>query len=74
MASPATAAAAYTAMLDAVGLGEAMEKGTDFDDALEIYNEDGVIRAKDLYFKSRLLAGRFAPNGFENTVSPSTLV
>ena len=53
MASPRTGAGAYTAMVDAVILGQAMiQKGDSITDALEMYNQSTVKRGKDLYRRS----------------------
>lgn len=41
------------AMHDAIAMGKAMQKAKSLDDALKIYNVDAVIRAKNLYDRSR---------------------
>jgi 2-polyprenyl-6-methoxyphenol hydroxylase-like FAD-dependent oxidoreductase len=53
MASPNTGAGAYTAMLDAVALGETFaECKGDIDATLKAYNPKGVAQAQSLYNRS----------------------
>ncbi|KNC77017.1 hypothetical protein SARC_10509 [Sphaeroforma arctica JP610] len=73
LASPTTSAGAYTAMVDAYVLGQALEQSEDIDTALEVYNEDCVARGVKLYQASRAKGSRFAPDGWD-PVSPETLV
>lgn len=74
MATPQTGAGAYTAMVDSVAFGICMQNSSSFDEGLKKYNDEAVIRAKNLYDRSRSCAVGFAPNGFKMTVSPSTLI
>ena len=73
MASPRTGAGAYTAMVDAVAMGSALQRADgDVDRALGIYNRDTVSRGNDLYRRSRAAADHFAPAGLV-PVSPSLI-
>jgi 2-polyprenyl-6-methoxyphenol hydroxylase-like FAD-dependent oxidoreductase len=74
MSSPRTGAGAYTAMVDAVVLGQAMQKGDSITDALELYNHDTVKRGKDLYRRSRQAARSFAPLPDAQTPSPEMVL
>jgi 2-polyprenyl-6-methoxyphenol hydroxylase-like FAD-dependent oxidoreductase len=73
MASPRTGAGAYTAMCDAVMLGEALQNEKTLDAALRMYNSNTVQRGKQLYRRSREAAMSFAPRSCE-PVSPLTLL
>ncbi|MFT6822169.1 MAG: 2-polyprenyl-6-methoxyphenol hydroxylase-like FAD-dependent oxidoreductase [Myxococcota bacterium] len=63
MASPRTGAGAYTAMVDAVVLGEALVRSSSVDHALALYNTDTVHRGRQLFARSRGAADAFAPEG-----------
>jgi 2-polyprenyl-6-methoxyphenol hydroxylase-like FAD-dependent oxidoreductase len=63
MASPRTGAGAFTAMVDAVVLGLALERTSTLDEALRLYNDDTVVRGAQLFERSRAAAHRFAPEG-----------
>jgi 2-polyprenyl-6-methoxyphenol hydroxylase-like FAD-dependent oxidoreductase len=73
MASPRTGAGAYTAMVDAVSLGAAVQRTSNIDDALRLYNDDTVSRGRDLFQKSRRAATYFAPPGV-TPLSPPRLL
>jgi hypothetical protein len=51
-----------------------MQRATSLDEALKIYNVDAVIRAKNLFDRSRRIAKDFAPDGYSMTVSPTKLI
>jgi 2-polyprenyl-6-methoxyphenol hydroxylase-like FAD-dependent oxidoreductase len=81
MATPRTGAGAYSAMIDAVALGEALEGGQGqgaqgaqgthgLDEALEVYGRQAVARSDDLHRSSRSHAGYFAPDP-STTISPA---
>jgi hypothetical protein len=61
-------------MVDAVILGQAMQKGDSITDALELYNHDTVKRGKDLYRRSRQAARSFAPLPDAQTPSPEMVL
>jgi 2-polyprenyl-6-methoxyphenol hydroxylase-like FAD-dependent oxidoreductase len=63
MASPRTGAGAYTAMVDAVVLGAAIERASTLEEALQLYNNDTVVRGEQLFQRSRAAARAFAPAG-----------
>jgi 2-polyprenyl-6-methoxyphenol hydroxylase-like FAD-dependent oxidoreductase len=71
--SPRTGAGAYTAMKDAVVLGECLSGSTSLETALAMYNDDTVRRGKELFERSRQAATYFAPENAES-VSPATLL
>jgi 2-polyprenyl-6-methoxyphenol hydroxylase-like FAD-dependent oxidoreductase len=74
--SPRTGTGAYTAMVDAVSLGIALQRApdNDLDAALQIYNSDTVRRrGQDLYQRSRSSAQYFTPPN-KPTLSPSDLL
>jgi 2-polyprenyl-6-methoxyphenol hydroxylase-like FAD-dependent oxidoreductase len=73
MASPRTGAGAYTAMCDAVVLGEALQHEETLAGALRKYNSNTVQRGKQLYQRSREAAMLFAPVNCV-PVSPLTLL
>jgi salicylate hydroxylase len=74
MSSPRTGAGAYTAMVDAVVMGAAIEQaGGNIDEALRFYNDDTVRRGKDLYKRSRAAGSHFAPPGL-TAVPPESLL
>lgn len=72
MASPRTGAGAYTAMVDAVTLGVALQQGNTIDEALHLYNDDTVQRGRRLWKRSRRAAAYFAPES-SLPVSPAGL-
>jgi 2-polyprenyl-6-methoxyphenol hydroxylase-like FAD-dependent oxidoreductase len=72
MASPRTGAGAYTAMVDAVTLGTALEQCNTIDEALQFYNDDTVERGRRLWKRSRQAAAYFAPAS-SPPVSPASL-
>jgi 2-polyprenyl-6-methoxyphenol hydroxylase-like FAD-dependent oxidoreductase len=74
MASPRTGAGAYTAMVDAVILGQAFQKSDSITDALERYNQNTVKRGKQLYRSSRQSARSFAPLPDARTPSPEMVL
>jgi 2-polyprenyl-6-methoxyphenol hydroxylase-like FAD-dependent oxidoreductase len=74
MASPRTGAGAYTAMVDAVILGQSIQKGDSITDALELYNQNTVQRGKQLYRSSRQAARSFAPLPDAQTPSPEMVL
>jgi len=76
LSTPWTAAGAYTAMLDAVALGEAFASGAgNTDRTLEAYNEGGIQRAKSLLKQSRACSRRLIPKqGMQAVLSPATLI
>jgi 2-polyprenyl-6-methoxyphenol hydroxylase-like FAD-dependent oxidoreductase len=77
MASPRTASGAHTAVLDAVGLLDAFlnARAGDVDGALKAYNDEAVLRAKQLYQRSREVSRQFVPPGGKGRVrSPAGLV
>ena len=62
MASPNTGAGAYTAMLDAVALGETYaECKGNIDATLQAYNPKGVALAKQIYDRSYQIRLRRTP-------------
>ena len=61
MASPRTGAGAYTAMVDAVTLGTALQQSNTIDEALQLYNDDTVERGRLLLQRSRQAASYSAP-------------
>ena len=61
MASLRTGAGAYTAFVDAVVFGRAFAQSTDVEAALCVYNDDTIMRGKQLFARSRLAASGFAP-------------
>jgi hypothetical protein len=61
-------------MVDAVVLGQAMQKGHSISDALDFYNHDTVKRGKDLYRRSRQAARSFAPLLDAQTPSPEMVL
>ena len=73
MASPRTGAGAFTAMVDAVVLGDALRRGASLDDGLRRYNDDVVRRGRELHAKSRRAAAHFVPAGWV-PVSPASLI
>jgi len=73
MASPRTGAGAYTAMCDAMVLGEALQNEQSLSGALRMYNTNTVRRGKQLYQRSREAAMSFAPRNCV-PVSPLTLL
>ncbi|MFK7929863.1 MAG: FAD-dependent monooxygenase, partial [Myxococcota bacterium] len=73
MASPRTGAGAYTAMVDAVVLGEALMQAPSIEQGLAQYNLDTVQRGQELFRRSRAAARAFAPEG-RTIVSPSQLL
>jgi 2-polyprenyl-6-methoxyphenol hydroxylase-like FAD-dependent oxidoreductase len=73
MASPRTGAGAYTAMCDAVVLGEALQNEKTLSGALRMYNSNTVQRGKQLYQRSRDAAKSFAPRNCA-PVHPLTLL
>lgn len=72
-ASPRTGAGAYTAMVDAVTLGIALQRGNTIDEALQLYNDDTVERGRQLLRRSRQAASYFAPPT-STPVSPHDLL
>jgi 2-polyprenyl-6-methoxyphenol hydroxylase-like FAD-dependent oxidoreductase len=72
MASPRTGAGAYTAMVDAVTLGTALEQCNTIEEALQFYNDDTVERGRLLWKRSRRAAAYFAPES-SPPVSPAGL-
>ena len=72
MASPRTGAGAYTAMVDAVTLGAALQQRNTIDEALRFYNDDTVERGRLLWKRSRRAAAYFAPES-SPPVSPADL-
>ena len=72
MASPRTGAGAYTAMVDAVTLGAALQRSSTIDEALQFYNDDTVERGRRLWKRSRQAAAYFAPES-SPPVSPASL-
>ena len=72
MASPRTGAGAYTAMVDAVTLGAALQQHGTIDEALQFYNDDTVERGGRLWKRSRRAAAYFAPES-SPPVSPADL-
>eukprot|EP00040_Diaphanoeca_grandis_P006781 m.38604 g.38604 ORF g.38604 m.38604 type:complete len:373 (-) comp17964_c1_seq1:39-1157(-) len=73
MATPRTGAGAYSAMVDAVALGEAIETHTNnLKAALQQYNMDAVSRSDDLHRRSRRHGQMFVPDPTK-TISPSIL-
>jgi len=73
MASPRTGAGAYTAMVDAVVLGAALEQATTLNEALQLYNDDTVVRGQQLFQRSRAAAKAFAPAGCRIPSPPQLL-
>ena len=73
MASPHTGAGAYTAMVDAVVLSEAMQEGNSLKDALQLYNQDTVSRGNQLMASSRRVGSQFCPPGKEPLAPESIL-
>ena len=73
MASPRTGAGAYTAMVDALVLGAALEQANAVEEALQLYNENTVARGQQLYQRSREAAAYFAPEG-RSIASPKALL
>ena len=63
LASPRTGAGAYTAMVDEVTLGAAIEQAVTIEQALHLYNDNTVLRGAQLFQRSRLAAREFAPSG-----------
>ena len=61
MASPRTGAGAYTAMVDALSFGTALQRTSTIDDALRLYNDDTVSRGRELFRKSQRAATYFSP-------------
>lgn len=59
----------YTAMLDAWALGAAFSYASSVPEALAIYNQDAVPRARALYDRSRRAGRAFAPDR-RHSVSP----
>ena len=74
MASPRTGAGAQVAMMDAIAFGDCMKKSISIDTALKIYNAGAIDRAKQLFNRSRQIAGDFAPQGYSKCVSPTQLI
>lgn len=72
MASPRTGAGAYTAMQDAVMMGEALQQGATLEAALRIYNDDTIQRSNALHRSSQRAASYFAPPNV-HVVSPSKI-
>jgi 2-polyprenyl-6-methoxyphenol hydroxylase-like FAD-dependent oxidoreductase len=73
MASPRTGAGAFSAMVDAVVLEDALKQGKNITEALSLYNKNTVQRGKDLYKQSRKSASYFAPQN-RKIISPKILV
>ena len=73
MSSPRTGVGAYTAMKDAVVLGECLSETKDLETALALYNDDTVLRGKALFQRSRHAAIYFAPDNAKS-VSPKALL
>ena len=71
-----TAAGAYTAMLDAVGLRDVFKSGSaDIDRALRAYDKGAIQRATDLMRQSRACSRRLIPRAGKGAIpSPPTLV
>lgn len=75
MASPRTAVGAHTAILDAVGLREALTSSCDIDVALRVYSSQGADRAQALLGRSKEVSRQFIPAaGKDAILSPSILV
>ncbi|KAK3269231.1 hypothetical protein CYMTET_22317 [Cymbomonas tetramitiformis] len=76
LSTPWTAAGAYTAMKDAVGLRGAFYSGTvDIDRALQTYDKGGIERANSLLRQSQACSRRLIPKQGKCAVpSPATLV
>jgi 2-polyprenyl-6-methoxyphenol hydroxylase-like FAD-dependent oxidoreductase len=74
MASPHTGAGAYTPMVDAVLLREAlMQGGGSLKHALQLYNTDTVRRGRQLMASSRRVGAQFCPPGKE-PVAPESIL
>ncbi len=73
MASPRTGAGAFSAMVDAVVLGNAFKYTNNIDEALKVYNQNTVDRGKELYNRSRKSASYFAPKN-RKIISPKVLI
>lgn len=69
LSSPRTGAGAYTAMLDAAALGSAFSHATTISEALDVYNQRAVQRARTLFDTSRSAGRAFAPDR-HHTISP----
>ncbi|WP_320823679.1 FAD-dependent monooxygenase [Reinekea sp.] len=73
MASPRTGAGAYTAMVDAQILGEALRQTNSLALALTQYNDNTVRRGWQLLQRSRQAATYFAPEG-KAVISPESVL
>ena len=73
LSSPRTGAGAYTAMLDAAALGSAFSYATTISEALEVYNQGAVQRARMLFERSRNAGRAFAPDR-RHTISPPDIL
>lgn len=73
LSSPRTGAGAYTAMLDAYAIGEAFKYANSAPEALALYSQSAVPRAKALYEHSRSAGRAFAPPN-RALISPSNLL
>jgi 2-polyprenyl-6-methoxyphenol hydroxylase-like FAD-dependent oxidoreductase len=73
MASPHTGAGAYTAMVDAVVLREAVQEGRSLDEALTLYNRDTTRRGQLLMVSSRRVGSQFCPPG-KDPVAPESIL
>jgi 2-polyprenyl-6-methoxyphenol hydroxylase-like FAD-dependent oxidoreductase len=69
LSSPRVGAGAYTAMLDAWAIGTAFNSASSVSEALALYNQDAVPRARALYDRSRRAGRGFAPDR-RHSVSP----
>lgn len=76
MASPRTASGAHTAILDAMHLLEtfASAGARDIDGSLKDYDREAVLRARQLYRRSRECAREFLPPGGKAAVVSATTV
>ena len=73
LSSPRTGAGAYTAMLDAAALGSAFSSATTISEALEVFNQGAVQRARTLFERSRCAGRAFAPDRHHTIFPPDVL-
>ena len=74
LSSPRTGAGEYTAMLDAAALGSAFSYAKSVSEALEVYNQRAVQRARTLFDRSRSAGRAFAPDPHHTISPPDVLV
>ncbi|KAL7576491.1 hypothetical protein ACA910_017994 [Epithemia clementina (nom. ined.)] len=75
MASPRTAVGAHTAILDALALRRAFSSARSVEEAMALYSQGGVERARDLYNRTREVSRQFVPmGGLAQIVSPAAVL